>query len=454
MDYDNRTPTALFTDLYELTMLQAYHDEGLDGMAVFELFVRHMPPQRNFLLTAGLDDVLNYLAELSFTESDLAYLESLHLFSESFLDSLRSFRFTGDIRAVPEGTALFANEPILEVAAPIPQAQLVETYLLNQITFQSLIASKGARVVEAAQGRPVVDFGARRAQGTDAALKAARSLYISGYASTSLVEAGRRYGIPVAGTMAHSYVQAHADEDGAFRSFAATYPSTTLLVDTYDTEEGLHAVLRLAQELGPDFKIGAVRLDSGDLTALAKRARQLLDEAGLPQVKIFASGGLDEYELAAMLRDGAPVDAFGVGTNAVVSADAPKLDSAYKLVDYGGRALVKLSSGKATLPGPKQVFRVYENGVAVADTIALKDEELPGQPLLQPVMIAGVRLPASAEPLERIRERARQQIASLPPRLRSLEQAVPPYEVRVSPELEASEASLRAALRARRQQER
>ena len=437
---------ALFTDLYELTMLQAYHDAALQDVAVFELFVRTLPPQRNFLVAAGLDDVLSYLEGLAFGEGDLEYLTSLNLFSPSFLDYLHDFRFTGSVRAVPEGTVVFANEPILEVSGPISEAQLVETYLLDQVNFQTHIASNGARVVEAAPGRPVVDFGARRAHGGDAGLKAARALYISGYASTSLVDAGQRYGIPVAGTMAHSYVQVYPQEIDAFRSFAATYPQTTLLVDTYDTKGGVRNVVQLAHDLGRDFKVRSVRLDSGDLVELAKRTRRILDEAGLSQVQVFASGGLDEYEVHRIVQAGAPVNGFGVGTNVVVSADAPKFDSAYKLVAYGGKGLMKLSTGKATLPGPKQVFRRYHDGIAETDVIARDEEHLAGEPLLQTVMAGGRRLPSSVEPLDAIRQRARRQVESLPTRLRGLEQAFPAYPVEVSAGLQTAERVLRDSL--------
>ncbi|MGB5146526.1 MAG: nicotinate phosphoribosyltransferase, partial [Porticoccaceae bacterium] len=343
--------SALFTDLYELKMLQAYHRERMEDIAVFDLFVRKLPPERNFLLAAGIDDALRYLEELHFEEAELAYLNSLGYFTTEFLDWLSGFRFSGSVWAVPEGTPMFADEPILEVVAPIAEAQLVETYLLNQISFQTLVASKGVRSVLAARGKPVIDFGARRAQGTDAALKGARALHIAGFQSTSNMLAGLRYGLPVTGTMAHSYIEAHDDEAGAFREFAALYPDTTLLVDTYDTEAGVRRVVELAQQLGADFQVRSIRLDSGDLRALAHRAREMLDAAGLTRVGIIASGGLDEYVIAALVNAGAPIDAYAVGTSVITSADAPKLDTAYKLVEYAGRGCMKLSIHKATLPG-------------------------------------------------------------------------------------------------------
>ena len=309
-------------------------------------------------------------------------------FPASFLDWLAGLRFTGDVYAMPEGTPVFAGEPLLTVEAPLPEAQLAETYLLNQLHLQTLIASKGARIVEAAAGRPVVDFGTRRAHGTDAALKAARALYIAGMAATSNVLAADRYGIPPTGTMAHSYVQAHDDEDEAFRSFVATHPETVLLVDTYDTAEGVRRVARLASELGEAFRVRAVRLDSEPLAELAFEARAILDAAGLQRVEIVASGGAGRVADRGARRGWrAPIDAFGVGTRAVSSADAPTFDAVYKLAAYDGRGRIKLSAEKETLPGRKQVFRRRDAaGLASGDVIARADERLEGEPLLEQVM--------------------------------------------------------------------
>lgn len=426
---------ALFTDLYELTMLQAYHAEGLRETAVFSLFVRRLPPGRNFLLACGLEQVLDYLERLRFEAEDLAWLRSTGRFSDGFLEWLRDFRFTGAVHALPEGTPLFGGEPILEVTAPLPEAQVIETFVMNQVQLQTLLASKAARVVAAAAGRPVIDFGARRMHGLDAAVMAARAFHVAGVAATSNVLAGRRFGLPLAGTMAHSYVQAHDSETEAFRAFAGLYPDSVLLVDSYDTLEGVRRVIALAQELGEAFRIRAVRLDSGDLGALARDARALLDAAGLQRVEIFASGGLDETRIAALLAAGAPIDGFGVGTAMGVSEDAPGLDIAYKLCDYAGRGRLKLSPGKPILPGRKQVFRRERDGEADGDTIARAEERLPGQPLLRPVMRAGRRLPAGRESLEQMRARARAEIAALPARLRALDPAEPPYPVAVSPAL-------------------
>lgn len=428
---------ALLTDLYQLTMAQAYLVEGMLGPAVFELFVRHLPPQRNYLVACGLEDALDYLESLQFSADDLEYLASLGKFRPEFLEYLAGLQFTGDVRAVPEGTVFFAGEPILEVVAPLPQAQLVETFLLNQIHFQTLVASKAARVVGAAAGRAVVDFGLRRYHGADAGLKAARAAYVAGVESTSNVLAGKLYGIPVAGTMAHSYVLAHADEAEAFRRFAEVYPDTVLLVDTYDTLEGVRRVIRLARELGPEFRVRAIRLDSGDLAALAHQARALLYEAGLAQVGVFASGDLDEYRIAELVAADAPVSGFGVGTRMGTSADAPFLNCAYKLVEYAGRPCMKLSAAKMTLPGRKQVFRHLRGSRAGGDVVGMHDERQAGRPLLVPVMREGRRLPDASPPLAKVRTYCREELASLPRELQSLEPADPPYPVDLSLPLKA-----------------
>ncbi len=423
---------ALFTDFYELTMLQAYFEEGMTEEAVFSLFVRRLPARRNFLLACGLDTVLGYLESLRFGDEALAYLASLGKFSNHFLDWLRDFHFTGDVYAVPEGTPVFANEPLLELVAPIQQAQLVETFVMNQIHLQTVLATKAQRVVSAALGRPVIDFGARRIHGIDAALKAARAFYIGGVAATSNVLAGQQFGVPVTGTMAHSYIQAHQDEAAAFRAFAQLYPDTVLLVDTYDTLAGVRKVIALAKTLGEDFKVKAVRLDSGDLLALSREARRLLDKAGLSKVEIFASGGLDENRVAELLSAGAPIDGFGVGSSMGVSNDVPVLDMAYKLCEYAGQGRLKLSTGKPVLPGRKQVFRMTENERDLRDVIARADEDLPGRALLVPVMRHGKRLKSGCVDLEAARKYAQQQIARLPNHVSAITQAKSPYPVKVS----------------------
>ncbi len=438
---------ALFTDLYQLTMLQAYHAEGMTRPAVFELFVRRLPPARNFLIACGLAEVLNYLEHLAFTASDLAYLETLGYFQPAFLDWLQTLRFTGNVYALREGTPFFPHEPILVIEAPLPEAQLIETAVLNLIHYPTLVASKGVRVVEAAGGRGVVDFGARRTHGVDAALACARALTIAGYAGTSNVDAGRQLGIPVVGTMAHSYIQAHASEEEAFIGFAQRYPGTTLLVDTYDTLEGVRQVIALSRRLRENFQVGAIRLDSGDLATLARESRALLDAAGLAQVRIVASGNLDEYRVAALCRAGAPIDSFGVGTFVDVVADGPSLEAAYKLVAYAGKDCGKLSPHKVSLPGPKQVYRRFEDGYAVGDMIARRDEVpvLEGEPLLHCVMRDGRRLPTATGDLAAARVHLQASLAQLPPELRALDVAATPYPVTVSAALSAAQTRLRLA---------
>lgn len=426
---------ALFTDLYELTMLQAYFEERMLDQAVFSLFVRRLPKGRNFLVACGLDTVLAYLENLHFTDSDLRYLRSLDQFSDEFLRWLSDFRFTGEVRAVPEGTPVFADEPLLEITAPLPEAQVIETFVMNQLHLQTMLASKAYRVVRAAAGRPVVDFGARRMHGTDAALKAARAFHIAGVAATSNVQAGRLYGIPVSGTMAHSYVQAHENELTAFEAFANRYPETVLLVDTFDTLAGIENVIELARRLGDRFRVSAVRLDSGDLETLARAARRKLDDAGLKDVEIFASGGLDEYAISDLLQAEAPIDGFGVGTRMGVSSDAPSLDVAYKLTEYAGMGRVKLSPDKPILPGAKQIFRFSETNQDVRDVIGVAGEDLPGRPLLRTVMKRGKRVDPPLRDLTAPRIHAQEQISRLPERIRDLGDADPPYPVELTKKL-------------------
>ncbi|MGO9943066.1 MAG: nicotinate phosphoribosyltransferase [Rhodoblastus sp.] len=438
---------GLFTDLYELTMLRAYGDCGMDDDAVFSLFVRQMPEDRNLLIACGLDDVLAEIERFRFSPDAIDYLRGLGMFSDSFLDGLREFRFTGDIFAMPEGTPFFPDEPVLEVAAPIGEGQILETVILNQIGLQTILASKAHRVVAAASGRQVVDFGARRAQGFDAALKGARAFAIAGVGGTSLLAAGERYGLPVSGTMAHSFVEAFASEAEAFAAMARVYPSTVLLVDTYDSLQGVEKVVALAKKLGPDCRLTGIRLDSGDLEALSRGARAMLDEAGLAQLKIVASGGLTEKRVEALVKAGAPIDIFGVGTEMSVSADAPCLDIAYKLTEYARVGRMKLSSLKSTMPGRKQVFRQESDGVAVRDVIARADEACDGTPLLQQVMRRGKRL-SPPTGLSAIQDRTARQIGKMPPELRALAPASRGYPVAVSDRLRSETEALRARLAA------
>jgi nicotinate phosphoribosyltransferase len=434
--------SALYTDLYQLTMLQAYWREGMDETAVFDLFVRRLK-DRNFLLACGLEQALEYLETLSFSDDALAYLDEHDQFTDGFLEWLANFEFTGDVYAVPEGTPVFADEPILEVVAPIGEAQLAETFLLNQITVQTTLASKAARVVQAAGAdgtdRIVADFGMRRMHGTDAAMKAARAFHIAGVDATSNVAAGQAYGLPITGTMAHSYIEAHDAEMEAFRNFADLYPETILLVDTYDTLEGVQKVIDLAKEKGEDFRVRGIRLDSGDLAELAKQARRRLDNAGLDDVLIFASSGLDEHKIARLLDRDAPIDGFGVGTKMGTSADQPALDSAYKLCSYAGEPRMKLAAEKSNLPGRKQIVRQYEDGVAVRDVIATEaDDTHAGSPLLERVMAGGERTDAGApRPLDALREHAAARVAELPARLRALAPSEEGYEVVLSDAMRA-----------------
>jgi nicotinate phosphoribosyltransferase len=439
------TASALVVDLYELTMMQAYHLGGIDGRATFDLFVRRLPEHRDFLLVAGLATVLDHLEELRFTAADLEYLASLGQFRDEFLGKLEDFRFSGDVVAMPEGSIAFAGEPILQVTAPIIEAQLLETVIMNFIHLQTLIASKAARVVLAAQGRGLVDFGLRRTHGTESGLYGARASHIAGFAATSNVEAGKRFGIPVTGTMAHSYVQALGDETAAFRDFAKAYPETVLLVDTYDTLRGVDRLIALAEKLGGEFRVRAIRLDSGDLAQLAAEARSRLDAAGLGRVQIFASGNLDETGVQKLVQGGAPIDGFGIGTRLGTSQDAPNLDIVYKLAQLDDRPLLKLSTDKGTLPGIKQVWREEDrDGIVIGDTLGLAEEDLPGRPLLVPVMEEGRRLAAGDHDLHAARERAADELRRLPEAMRGLEKGIEPYPVTVSEGLQALRDDLAA----------
>ncbi|MEW6669842.1 MAG: nicotinate phosphoribosyltransferase [Thermodesulfobacteriota bacterium] len=414
--------SGLFTDLYELTMAQAYYRRSMHGRATFSLFIRKYPPNRAYFVNAGLENVLTHLEAFRFSEQERAYLQSTGLFSREFLDYLGTLRFRGDVHALPEGRIFFADEPVLEVTAPIIEAQMVESAVINRVNLQVMIATKASRCVYAARGRGLVDFSLRRTQGSDAALSVARASYIAGFAGTSNVLAGRLYGIPINGTMAHSYVTSFEREEDAFRVFAETFPDhTVLLLDTYDTLSGARKAVQVGKEmLRQGRSLRGVRLDSGDMAGLSRRVREILREEGLTDTRIFASGGFDEYEIARALERGAEIDAFGVGTNMGVSADAPYTDMAYKLVQYDGRPILKLSEGKESLVGKKQVFRTWKDGRMIRDTIALRHEKREGEPLLIPVMKAGRRL-GPGEPLTTLRERFRQEFAGLDERSKALE---------------------------------
>lgn len=431
-------PSALATDLYQVTMMAGYHASGQDQPRTFELFVRGLPEHRQYLVAAGLEQALEYLTHLRFTADEIAWLRTLRALTDvpaSFFDTyLPAFRFTGDVWAMDEGEVFFSHEPLLRVTAPAAEAQLVETALLAVITFQTSVASKAARVVGAASGRTVIEFGSRRAHGLDAAVHAARAAYIGGCLATSNLEAGRRFGIPVSGTMAHSWVMGFADEVDAFRQYMQIFGEhATLLIDTYDTIAATRRII--ASGLRPK----GVRLDSGDLLALSRQVRQILDAGGLHATRILVSGDLDEHRINALIQAGAPIDGFGVGTALSVVNDAPALGGVYKLVETteGGRArpTVKLSSGKRTFPGRKQVWRVTEGGIATHDVMGLHDETAQdGRALLSQVMRGGARV-APATPLVDVRQRCLARVAQLPPSVRALAPGAP-YAVRVSATLD------------------
>ena len=437
------TNSVLLTDLYQITMLQTYHAEHMQEMAVFELFTRRLPPERRFLLAAGLEQALDYLENLRFTAEDLDWLANCGRFNQQFVASLEDFRFSGTVHALPEGTAFFANEPILRVTAPLPEAQLVESRLINLFHYQTLIASKAARCVLAARDKLLVDFGMRRAHGAEAALLAARAAYLAGFAGSSTVLAGMRFGIPLFGTMAHSLIQAHACEEEAFAHFAAAQPdNVVLLLDTYDTEAAANKLVAMHPRLRErGIQIKGVRIDSGDLGEHARRVRRILDAGGLTQVTIMGSGDLDEYRLRELLAAEVPIDGFGIGTRLDASTDAPTLDLVYKLQEYAQQPRRKRSEGKATWPGRKQIYRqCTAEGELAGDCLGLENSPRPGEPLLVKVMENGHRL-AAPESLTTIRDRVHAQLAALPPAL-CTDTNEAPYSVAIAPELRELAARL------------
>lgn len=415
---------GLSTDLYQMTMGASYHALDVTGRATFSLFVRRLPAERAYLVAAGLDQALTRLENLRFDDDSLSYLRSIGQVRSDFIETLRDFRFSGDVRAIPEGRLVFADEPLIEVQGSIIEAQIAETILLNAVHYATLVASKAARCVAAAPGRSLVEFGLRRTPSVDAGLAVARSSYLAGFDGTSNLYAGEQLGIPVSGTVAHSFIEIFPAELEAFRAFASTFPGdVTLLIDTYDTLQGARNAAIVARELAPLGKrVRAVRLDSGDLDVLSRKVRAILDEEGLEDVGILASGGLDEFDLASLTEDGAPVDAYGIGTRLGTSADAPSLDIVYKLVQFGDEPKLKLSEGKATLVGPKQVWRHADaSGKFTDDVISRREEPSPGagwEPLLQPVMKGGNRL--SRPTLDEIKERHRVEAQRFPRELFAL----------------------------------
>lgn len=440
----NPLTSPLLTDLYQLTMLQAYFAHGMRETAVFEFFVRTLPSRRNFLLAAGLEQALDFLEQLRFDQDELAWLEQSGFFRRDFVEHLRGLRFTGDVYAMPEATPFFPQEPILRVVAPMPQAQLVESRLINLLHFETTVASKAARSVLVAPGKLLVDFGLRRAHGAEAGLLAARASYIAGFSGTATVLAAPLFRIPLFGTMAHSFVQAHDDEATAFIDFAKVFPGNTVfLIDTYDTEAAARKIVALAPQLQQaGIAIKGVRLDSGDLAAHARNVRRILDDAGLTGTTIFASGNLDEYRVRELLAAGAPIDGFGIGTSLVTASDAPFLDAVYKLQEYAGKPRRKRSTGKATWPGRKQVYRHYrDDGLLDHDVVTLEDDRQPGMALLQPVMRGGKRTQASPS-LDELRAHAKRELATLPQHLRELDSSAAPYRVEIAPALRNLAATL------------
>lgn len=430
-------PSALLTDLYQLTMVQAYLESGQTDTAVFELFVRKLPSQRSFLMAAGLEQALDFIESLKFSSDELGWLEQTGKFNARLVDYLADFRFTGEVHAMAEGSVFFADEPILRVAAPLPEAQLLEARLVNILHFQTLIASKAARLVLLAPDKLLVDFELRRAHGAEAGLMAARAAYIAGFAGSATVLADKAFGVPSYGTMAHSFIESFDGESAAFEAFARARPDNlVLLIDTYDTEAAARKLVALAprlKEMG--IALRAVRIDSGDLVALAKSVRMILDAGRLKETGIFASGGIEESTLVTFARERAPVDGIGIGTGLTTSSDVPALDCAYKLQEYAGLPRRKRSTGKTTWPGRKQAWRRYDReGRMIADILSTEDDSHEGEPLIHPVMAAGRRL-ASKPSLPDIRAHAARQLEHLPAELRALS-PVASYPVQVSTGLE------------------
>ncbi len=432
----SRPTSPLLTDLYQITMLKAYHDEAMTDEAVFEFFIRNLPAKRNFLVAAGLEQVLEYLENLHFTDQDIFWLKQTRLFPEEFVQSLRSFRFSGHVDALPEGTICFPNEPLIRITAPIQEAQLIETHIINILQYQTLIATKATRMVLSAPEKSLIDFGLRRAHSLEAGLLASRASYLAGFSGTSTVAANMEFGIPIFGTMAHSYILSQDNEYQAFRNFTNSWPKNAiLLLDTYNTEEAANKVVLLYNEFKKkNVFIKGVRIDSGDLANLSNRVRSIFDKAGLHEVKIFVSGNLDEYEIEKLISKGAAIDGFGIGTQLVVSSDCPSLECAYKLQEYKGRPRRKLSQSKSTLPGRKQIIRLLDQeGKIKEDRLVLESEVLNETPLLKPYLRFGKRLSPPLS-LDKIRFYTKEQINQLPDDLRSLKsQKV--YPVHISPKI-------------------
>ncbi|MGB9668256.1 MAG: nicotinate phosphoribosyltransferase [Thermosulfidibacteraceae bacterium] len=441
MNFGFLTPEnmALLTDLYELTMADSYYRAGINDFTTFDLFVRELPENRNFLVSCGLEQILYYLENIRFSKDAIEYLRSLKIFSEEFLGYLKDFRFGGEVWAIPEGEIYFNQEPVIRVTARRIEAQIIETFLLNIFNFQSMIASKSARVVLTAKDKSVVDFSARRDHSTDASIKTARASFIAGCVGTSNVLAGRLYGIPVIGTMAHSYVMSFPNELESFRTFAEHFPeNTVLLIDTYDVIEGAKNAIIVAKEMEKrGYRLRGVRIDSGDLAELSKKVRKMLDEENLNYVRIVLSGDLNEYKIEELLEKGAKADVFGVGTEMGVSKDAPSLGGVYKLVEDKGGPKIKLSTGKITLPGKKQVWRVVKDGIMIEDIICLEDEPPPSKdayPLLVKVMDRG-KVIIDYPSISKIREFCISNYSKLPEEAKKIRGEKWDYPVKVSNKL-------------------
>ncbi len=420
---------SLLVDLYELTMAYSYFKSNRNEISTFELFVRNFPENRNFLVSAGIDDIIKIISEFHFTDDDLDYLRSLNLFSDDFLDYLRHFRFRGDVWAIPSGQIYFPNEPVIRITADRISAQILETVLLNQFNFQSMIASKCARIILSSRGVPCVDFSPRRDHGIDSALKVAKISYICGFIGTSNVLAGKIYNIPVHGTMAHSYIMSFDDEEKAFREFLKYFKEPILLIDTYDTVKCAKKVLKLLKE---GYKIRGVRIDSGDLVSLSKKVKEIFTSEGF-DIKIFLSGDLDEYAIDDILNKGTVVDAFGVGTKMGTSSDAPYLNGVYKLVEDEYGMKIKTSPGKITLPGKKQTYRIYKNGVMQKDVIAFEDEKIDGEPILVKYIENGKVI--YNDSLNNARERFNQSLSTLPDYLKTIKKSDLAYPFEISEKL-------------------
>ncbi len=451
MDFVDKQNMILLTDLYELSMCASYFDSGKQKeIATFDLFIRKLPPNRSYYIFAGLEQILHFLEQIHFSEKQLKFLQKIG-FKEEFLNYLQNFIFSGNVNSVPEGTIVFPDEPLIRVTAPIIEAQMVETFLLNSINLQTMIATKASRIIKAAKGRPVIDFGLRRCQGADAGMKAARSSFIAGFLGTSNVLAGWKYGIPIFGTMAHSFVQSFNKEIDAFRTFYKSFPDkSTFLVDTYDTIEGVKKAVIVAKEMEKlGYKLQGIRLDSGDLNKLSKKSRRILDENGLSYVKIFVSGDLDEYKISKFVVDNAPVDSFGVGTRMVTSVDRPYVDVVYKLSeimkDEKATPVLKLSEGKSTLPGRKNTFRqIDENGHYVKDIIGLEAEKFEGA-MLNPVMVNG-KITYDLPSLKTIQANTIQNLSNLPDKYKKLESTTK-YPVEISDKLDDLRKKIEKKLR-------